>query len=139
MAVAVRVNLQGDERFRRMLARLPPSSVSVWLRQSMQQAGFYAQRTAATKFIKPGGDAPPIPEMLTSRTGELRRSIETDQSELPWSVSIGSALEYSRVHELGISPMPSRPYLKPAMQFGITSGKFAQIFLRAWSRVASDV
>lgn len=70
-----------------------------------------------------GKNAPPVPGILTSRTGQLRRSIHHTQAR--WQVingetqvtsAIGTNVVYAATHEFGDKSrnIPARPFLAPA-------------------------
>lgn len=78
----------------------------------LRKAMFFAEGASKKVFAESG---PVKSNILTARTGHLRRSIKGDIE----SARIGilySRVKYARPHELGISPMPKRPFLKPALE-----------------------
>lgn len=115
MPVALRVSITGSEDVQRALRRISPSQNTEILRRSLLKGALLVQRLAATKYIHPGGQGPPLPDRVTSRTGTLRRSIRVNRSPLPFAVEVGSDVVYAPVHELGSRTHPKRPFLAPAL------------------------
>lgn len=79
-------------------------------------------------------------------TGQLRRSIRIDHPNRGgdgiWSTRIGPTAVYGRIQELGgvtgrggATTLPARPYLAPALEAAISSGRLGDVFDEAW-RVA---
>lgn len=120
--------------------------------RALVACGYAVLRDAASNQIIRGGrfrgapgprggrgrleDAAPHPTRVTSRSGELRRSLSVgrgvDRSGLPRKLSVGSDLVYSAVHELGLRvrgrKYPRRAFLAPALE--ATSRDFQTIFTR---------
>ena len=87
-------------------------------------------------MILRGGQGPPHPSKLTSRTGTLRRSLGPafglDKSGLPRFIEGGSSLVYAPVHELGLGRFPRRPFLAPAVD--AVTPQLEQIMVKHWER-----
>lgn len=141
MALTVRTKLEGDERFRRALARLSPEENPATLRRGLTRIGLLVQKVAAEEKIARGGVsgrgrnrrvARPLPDRLTSRTGALRRSIGLNRVPLPHAIEVGTELIYGAVHELGLGPFPPRPFLGPAIDDSIR--EMEQILADEWLR-----
>ena len=76
-------------------------------------------------------------------TGQLRRSIKvtgpTKTGPGAWESRTGPTAVYGRIQELGgvtgrggATYLPARPYLGPALQHLISSGRLAEVFTQAW-------
>ena len=65
-------------------------------------------------------DAPPVPRILTIRTGRLfnsvLKSLRISESGGRLTISIGSNVPYAAIHEYGGGYIPPRPYLRPTMK-----------------------
>lgn len=82
--------------------------------EGLRKAMFAAEGFSKKVFAESGPVRKP-PGPLVARTGHLRRSIKGEVE----SARIGilySKVAYARPHELGISPMPARPFLRPALE-----------------------
>jgi phage gpG-like protein len=102
VAVALEVSVAGQKKLARLMSRLDPKRHGEqWQRAALLRAALLVQRVAAQKKIKRGGEGKPLPHVLTSRTGTLRRSIGVDRGPLPGAVDVGTALKYGGVHETG--------------------------------------
>ncbi len=117
------------------------------LNEFLIEAALRVQRNATQKQIIRGGSfrkaktktvlvaKAPHPTKVTSRTGELRRSIGSsrgiDRSKFPREVSIGSEIVYAGTHEYGLrvrsKKFPKRAFLQPAMD--AESPKFERLLL----------
>jgi phage gpG-like protein len=141
VAVALEVSVAGQKKLARLMSRLDPKRHGEqWQRAALLRAALLVQRVAAQKKIKRGGEGKPLPHVLTSRTGTLRRSIGVDRGPLPGAVDVGTALKYGGVHETGgvfgiprhtvaaharrgpfsrgpySARFPKRPFLVPALE-----------------------
>ncbi len=76
-------------------------------------------------------------------TGQLRRSIQVkgpvSLGSGTWQASVGPTAVYGRIQELGgvtgrggRSYLPPRPYLGPALDSLVSSGRLAKLFAAAW-------
>lgn len=76
-------------------------------------------------------------------TGDLRDSFEilgpTPAGAAAWRAVLGPTIVYARIQELGgktgrggATTLPSRPYLKPAVEELLRSGALANVFNHAW-------
>ena len=114
MAVALSITIDTREFDRTLEAlNLTRGKGQDALDRALDTMGFKVQANAATKQIRRGGSGPPHPTRLTSRTGTGRRSIRVNRRAL--ARIIGSDIIYMRVHELGGTRHPPRPYLSPAL------------------------
>jgi phage gpG-like protein len=110
------------------------------IQRFLAQAALRVVRNAADQQIIRGGrfrglagsrggrgklqDRPPHPTRLTSRSGELRRSLSSsrgiDRSGFPYYVDVGTELPYGGVHEYGLTvrgrTYPKRAFIAPAME-----------------------
>ena len=116
MAVALRISVQGLDELHERLDRINPKKNTAWVARALVKSALRVQEIAAKDKIKRGGKGPPVPGILTSRTGTLRRSIRVNRSPLPWAVEIGTDLVYGAVHEHGGKFHPPRPFLKPGLE-----------------------
>ena len=120
------------------LDRLNPGKNQRIAASALTECMLLTLRNAATKGIYPGGgrDAPVRPDILTSRTGTLRRSLSSsfalDRSGLPRYIEGGTSLVYGAVHEYGGRYHPSRPFLAPGLR--LSEGEFEGIFVKWWER-----
>lgn len=126
---SIRVKLVGGEAYLKTLDRITPKKRPGIIRRALKRAGFRMQELATTKYITRGG-GPAKPDRLTTRTGTLVRSIGVE--ERPTYVEVGTNVIYGRAHELGIPPMPPRPFLQPALDD--VSREFPEMLLREWER-----
>lgn len=105
------------------------------------------QKKLTSSSHKKGTPTPSQPgEPPSLVTGQLRRSIRVDHpnrgGEGIWSTRIGPTAVYGRIQELGgvtgrghATTLPARPYLAPALEAAISSGRLGDVFDEAW-RVA---
>jgi phage gpG-like protein len=109
---ATRIKVVIDEAqlalVRNVLGSMRAPRVNTVMRAFLLSAAYAVQTDAARNQIIGGGGkshAPPHPTRLTSRSGELRRSISAnrgkDTSGLPRYIDVGSDLGYARLHEYG--------------------------------------
>ena len=132
MAVSLSIRVDGIPEVEAMLDRINPKKNSAWVGRALLKCALGVQKTAAEKKIRRGGKGPPVPRILTSRTGTLRRSIRVNRSLLPWAVEVGTDLVYGAVHEKGSKHHPPRPFLAPALED--ESSDFDRIFSREWAK-----
>lgn len=171
MAVDIHVEIQtGDiTKLVDKLNAMDPNRGSGWLKTAMTKALFKVEANAKLKQIRQSGfasatSATPgerlgvLPNKLTSRSGTLRRSINTDHTRLPGRGSVGTPLRYGAAHELGYTDtvqvrahkrknkksrkshkvrahtrkmdLPARPFLKPALE--AVSPGFPDLFRAEW-------
>lgn len=156
MAVALRITAEGFEKVEAALRALNPQQRPKAVRQALVRCALQVQKVATQDVMIRGGQGPPHPTRLTSRTGTLRRSYVVNRRPLPRAVEVGSALNYARTHEFGfrgtvrvrrhardvafgrrVAPffvgpysrkmnLPARPVLQPALRR--SSGSFSRIF-----------
>lgn len=135
----VRVSAKLDERdLRKVLAAVATLKAPALyrpVRRFLLSAAILVLDNAASEQIIAGGrfkvgtgprggkilqSSPPHPSRLTSRSGELRRSLSLergiDDSGLPKYIDVGSDLVYAPVHELALRGYPKRAFLAPALE-----------------------
>ena len=125
------VKLTIDPALTRALRLLQAPQLHAAFRKALLKSMSKTLTIAAQEKIRRGGVVgkgknrqilPPLPDMLTSRTGALRRSLGLDMgldtSELPFAISGGSSLVYARVHEITWAGRAKikRPFLAPALE-----------------------
>jgi len=90
---------------------------------------------------EPTSSAPGAPPDLV--TGALRRSVKVEGparvGPATWRAGVGPTAVYGRIQELGgvtgrggATALPARPYLGPALQHLIDSGRLSAVFSKAW-------
>lgn len=99
---SIRINATGFADAQEKLLRLnPDKNPAIWINsltrmavETQRQSKLHFRRGQTTK-----GKAHPT--RITSRTGQLRGSIEIDYSGIPQRIAIGSEIPYAAVHEYG--------------------------------------
>lgn len=164
MADPVSVRVVGVQEIVDRLGGLKPGKHKRWLRKAMTDAALAIQAEAAENQIVRGrGEAAPLADKLSRRTGRLGGSIAVDRGGLPFSVSTGTDVVYGLLHELGgtvsytrkarkskrvgprkgktrafdtnvVAKFPARPFLQPALD--VVSPRFASIFVRRWKEAS---
>lgn len=137
----LRVRIEGDKELLARLQKMNPGLNDRIVNDAMVESMLTILRDAAQNKIKRGGTkgSKPRPKVLTSRTGQLRKSLtlkraSLNKTGLPERIEGGSILKYARVHELG-SPkqnIRARPYLAPALADAVK--QIPGIFLKHWER-----
>ncbi len=132
MADLIRAQLVGSKELQRRLRKMNPKQNKRITTPALLESMQLTLRVAAREKILPGGGGPPRPDILTSRTGTLRRSLglstSLDRSGLRQGfIEGGTALIYGAVHENS-----RRAFLKPAL--AQASAKFEAIFVKHWRR-----
>ena len=131
MADLIRAQLVGSKELRRRLKKMNPAENHRITTPALLEAMQTTLRIAAREKILPGGGGPPRADILTSRTGTLRRSLGTNfavqVNERLQFVEGGTHLIYGAVHENS-----KRAFLKPALKE--MSPKFEAIFVKHWRR-----
>lgn len=117
------LKLNGIKGVREYLARFPAvpgTPMHDALANALIDIGDEVTTKAAGKYILRGGSPGVVnSEMLTSRTGTLRRSISTVRRDIRrLAIESGSDLVYARPHELGYPEgnLPPRPFMGPALE-----------------------
>ena len=136
MADVLRAKLIGLPELERELRKMNPAQQRSITTPALLESMQTTLRDAARNRILPGGSGPPRPDILTSRTGTLRRSLTgnfaVDLNErLQW-VEGGTHLIYGAVHENS-----RRAFLKPAL--AATQGQYEDIFRKWWARSSQAV
>ncbi len=101
MAIGLRVRVIGGREYDRALAAHTPSSNPRIAATVLRTAALRTQDVAAREEIISGGNQPPHPTRLTSRSGTGRRSISVNLAGLPNFSEAGSDLGYMAAHEKG--------------------------------------
>lgn len=131
MAGLLSAKLVGGEELKRRLRKMNPELNRRITTPALLESMLLVLRTAARVKILPGGSGPPRPDILTSRTGTLRRSLSgnfaVDLNERLLFVEGGTNLIYGAVHEA-----TRRAFLKPALKDD--EPKFEAIFVKHWAR-----
>ncbi len=103
MASGLTAKLVGTRELLRGLERLNPDENERITSPALIESMLLSLRIAARDKIHAGGGGPPKPNILTSRTGTLRRSLGAsfaiDRTGLPRSIEGGTFLIYGAVHE----------------------------------------
>ena len=101
----LRARVEGTEELKRQLERLNPGLNREISARSLSESMLLVLRNAATRGIYRGGKGDPKTDILTSRTGTLRRSLSSsfalDRAGLPRFIEGGTNLIYGAVHEQG--------------------------------------
>ena len=131
MADLIQAKLIGGKEPQRRLDKMDPEKNARITTPALLEGGQLIARIAAREKILPGGGGPPRPDILTSRTGTLRRSLTSNfavqlNRRLRF-VDVGTHLLYGAVHENS-----RRAFLKPALRD--SSSKFEAIFVKHWAR-----
>lgn len=121
----VSVRIEGFKQLDKRLKGIGPKGVSKIMSAVLRTGAFKVQSLATTKYMRRGG-GPPVPGILTIRTGTLARSIGTDFSQLPARAEVGTNVVYAARHEFGD---PKRPFMTPAADK--VGGKFLEDVLSA--------
>jgi phage gpG-like protein len=102
--------------------------------EAMQKTLPGAKEISVEKYFRQAGKkgAPPIPEKLTYRTGELARSITYKVKRKGKKIVglFGTNKVYGRIHELGEGNYPKRQFLEPALKEIIP-----KFMINAWKAV----
>ena len=142
MADRVTVKLIGGARLREDLDRLDPSQNRTIIEPALNEGMLLALRHAARDHIHAGGKGPPLPKILTSRTGTLRRSIARSVTKVrrtsvsDFFIEGGSHLVYALVHEKGSDTHQARPFLGPGLRDA--EPKLEGIVLRHWRKAVNQ-
>ena len=139
MADGLRVKLVGSKELQRRLKKMNPAQNARITTPALRESMLLVMRDAARNRIFPGGGGAPKSNILTSRSGNLRRSLGIDfEQDVSVGVRAGSTrtsqfieggthLIYGAVHEA-----TRRAFLKPAL--AATQSKFDDIFRKWWAR-----
>ena len=153
MATRVRVVVDARQmaRVRAALGSISATKLAKPVSRFLLKVAYAVATDAAQNQILRGGrfragkglrDTPPHPSKLTSRTGELRRSLAVnrgvDRAGLPRYIDVGSDLVYARVHEVeGAGKMRrKRPFLAPAVE--AVSPKFEGMLLAEIEKAVTE-
>jgi len=129
VGIQLTIKTPDSGKINRLLRNVTPAiNTRIWNRGLTQIIlEMQTEVTTSGKHIVHGrGDAPPLPNVLTSRHGGsgLVGSITPDYTKLPRSASIGSDLIYAGVHEDS-----KRAYLLPTYIDLERAGTFANIMI----------
>lgn len=142
MPTGVRVNLAESRRIAEFLRRLEPGERDAVADRVLESVTRAAEERAKTvEIVRGRGNAPPLPDRLSWRTGHLTRSIGTDSIPSARTWILGSTVNYAPVHELGLTVQgrggavryPARPFLLPAAEWAIEQ-RAPELFERELAR-----
>jgi len=143
MLRGVRINIATSNQVAEYLRRLAPNVRGSVVDEVLEKIALATEERAKTvEIVRGRGDAPPLPDRLSWRSGHLTRSIGTDSipSEHAWVV--GSTVNYAPVHELGLTVgrahYPQRPFLQPAADYVIEE-RAGEFFEKALEHLRADV
>jgi phage gpG-like protein len=123
----------GLGRAAHLLERAIKSDLSVTSSTGAEQRDSKGRFAARGSTSSPPGDPPFL------RSGDLRRSVQTDGptvvSGTQWEASVGPTMVYGRIQELGGTAgngaeLPARPYVAPALD--ATMPAMREIMKSAW-------
>lgn len=103
MAVGVKVTVVGLDKVERLLKQLRPPASDKAITAGLFRSAEAVKADSTLNQIIRGGKGPVDAKRLTSRSGDLRRSITIDRTKTPRSIQVGTHLKYGRAHELGFS------------------------------------
>ncbi len=102
-----------------------------------------ALRFSRTRFFRPGPGGPPVPNVLTNRTGNLSASIRPIPPRVSKNVyrtglmAGNSSVRYAG-HEFGFPSrnIPPRPYMRPAIELSLpqVENQVSIAYVTAWKR-----
>ncbi len=107
------INTTGLPEYRRLLGAISPKLNPQIFRHALSEMGSLVQDKAKSNIRSGGGE--PARGHLTSRSGDLRRSIFVKRQGLPVFVEVTSNDVASHVHETGVGRYPARPFMVPAL------------------------
>lgn len=142
MPSGVRVNLGETRAAQEFLRRLAPDVRDSVVDEVLESVALATEERAKTvEIVRGRGDAPPLPDRLTWRTGHLTRSIGTDLNRSQRVAIVGSTVNYAPVHELGLqvghAHYPRRPFLQPAADW-VIDNRAPDFFRRALDRARAQ-
>lgn len=120
----VRINLAESRAIARFLKGLTPGERNAVADEVLEKVARATETRAKTvEIVRGRGNAPPLPDRLSWRTGHLTRSISTDSAPSLRTWIVGSTVNYAPVHELGLqvgnARFPKRAFLQPAAEWVI--------------------
>jgi hypothetical protein len=147
MVIALKVEVTGIEKLNQGLARLTPKKHKEIMSGALMDCAKLVMINAKDRQIRKGGRVATKgprggrvlksigvhPTMLTSRSGDLRESIDIDRQPLPFAIDIGTHFGYGAIHEQGLGNYPVRAFLAPAVKE--EEGRFPKVFMKHWRRV----
>jgi hypothetical protein len=138
MPTGVRLNLADSRRIADFLRRMTPGERDAVADEVLEKVARAAEERAKTvEIVRGRGNAPPLPDRLSWRTGHLTRSISTDSIPSARTWIVGSTVNYAPVHELGLrvgsANYPVRAFLTPAAEWAIAE-RAEGFFLTALDR-----
>lgn len=154
MGVRIVVSEDGIRRVRQVLKRTRARATDKWVKRALKKSAFLAIRETTLRQIIRGGKQAPDPKRLTSRTGNLRRSIGASFSEGPGFSQWGTQLGYGATHEIGgrvtipshtrrsrkgksfkvrayTANYPARPYIQPGLDV-MLGDQIPDVFQNEW-------
>lgn len=129
------ITLEGGPKLRAALKRLNPGSNFRILSKSLIEiAGDIADNAKEVQLLKGGGPPTDPPTKLTNRSHRLYDSIGVDFKPLPDAIEVGTEVIYAGRHEHGLSGMPKRAFMLPALD--AVRPRIPEIIVRHWKREA---
>lgn len=125
MAIAFRVSADGFDDVQRVLKTLDVKARPRPIARGLTKIGLLVQKIATQDVMIRGGQGPPHPTRLTSRTGTLRRSYSVNRRRLPQFVEVGTPLIYGRTHELGFQGTVTVRRHERSVAFGRRTSPFS--------------
>lgn len=107
-----------------------PNAAEEMGKQAALQAGLVLQKQMKEVMGSNGGPPAPAGGPPAIRKGNLRRSIQVQQTDT--QVKVGSNLEYARYLEYGTSKMAARPWLNRS--FNLAKTRMSEAAHRAMSK-----
>ena len=133
MAIKLTATVVGEGSVRRYLRKIDPSINKGIPSDTVKRVAEQMRDVSKKRFFAMGrGNAPPLPDILTNRSGRLRNSIAVDKSALPKAASVGTDVPYGAVHEFGFRTTPKRPFLAPAARIVVRD--LEKVALIRWRR-----
>lgn len=156
--------ITGTDELLRRLALLDPEQNRRIVAPALRESALAVVRDAAANRIVRGGQSAPRPNILTSRDGALRQSLQSsnalDTTGLRRNfIEAGTDVPYGGVHEFGLTvtirahtrtrngkkhrvkahsaKFPPRPFLAPALT--ATAAEREAIFLKHWGQAGEIV
>lgn len=131
MPVKVSVKAKGVAKAQRIIRGMTPAETPTIVSRAMRASMAEVLRRAQDDFMS----GPPGPNRLGEKSGELKASLTTDESRLPFRIRGGSPLPYGPVHEYASGG--TRSYLRRALR---ASSRFiTQTFRESWEKALKEL
>ncbi len=115
MAIGHKIQLIGDEKYRRALVKSNPKKNRRTISDALERIANLVSAGAKLNIVRGRQSQPPLADKLTFRKGGAVGSIGIDLSGLPRWSEAGSIFKYPMIHELGLGRFPVRQWLQPAV------------------------